>query len=429
MSNPSASRKFMPAVWILAIAALAALGIAGSASLRTHSAGTAARQVAAAPGPATVLSAQEQGRIRQRLGTLPLAFEANQGQTDPQVKYTARGNGYTVFLTANDAIFALESASQWSSAAAGKHGFAKATTTGAKAKAAPPTKDVTADVTAAIRMHLVGGNAQPQIVAGSQLPGVTNYYIGSDPSQWRTGVKQYTGVSYRNVYPGVNMAFHGEQRQLEFDFIVAAGASPAPIHLGFSGARKIATDASGNLLLSSAAGDVVMHKPVAFQEINGKRQTVAAEFTQVSNHQVGLALGSYDRSRELVIDPSLSYATYLGGSNEDEAFAIALDASGNAYVTGQTKSPTFGGKLQGRPLTSLSRNSIPLERLLFIRIFLRPQEAAQTAQQAALGAAPETRSLSTAKEMRTSRAVRQRAFRLSQPFRQALAGAPTMPSC
>ena len=196
-------------------------------------------------------------------------------------------------------------------------------------------------------MHLVGGNAQPQIVAGSQLPGVTNYYIGSDPSQWRTGVKQYTGVSYRNVYPGVNMAFHGEQRQLEFDFIVAAGASPAPIHLGFSGARKIATDASGNLLLSSAAGDVVMHKPVAYQEINGQRQTVAAEFTQVSNHQVGLALGSYDRSRELVIDPSLSYATYLGGSNEDEAFAIALDASGNAYVTGQTKSPTFGGKAAG----------------------------------------------------------------------------------
>ena len=332
----------MPAVWILAIAALAALGIAGSASLRTHRAGTAARQVAAAPGPATVLSAQEQGRIRQRLGTLPLAFEANQGQTDPQVKYTARGNGCTVFLTANDAVFAVQSSSRSASTTAGKHGFAKTTTIGAKStgvqtRPAPHSKDVTA----AIHMHLVGGNAQPQIVAGSQLPGVTNYYIGSDPSQWRTGVKQYTRVSYRNVYPGVNMAFHGEQRQLEFDFIVAAGASPAPISLGFSGAGKIATDASGNLLLSSAAGEVVMHKPVAYQEINGQRQTVAAEFTQVSNHQVGFALGSYDRSRELVIDPALSYSTYLGGSGEDEAFAIALDGSGNAYVAGQTASINF----------------------------------------------------------------------------------------
>ena len=322
MSNPSASRKFMPAVWILAVAALAALGIAGSASLRTHRASTtamqgAAAQAATAQGPAPALSAQEQGRIRESLGTLPLAFEANQGQTDPQVKYTARGNGYTVFLTANDTVFALQSSSRPASATTGKHGFAKTTatgvkTTGAKTTQAPPTKDVTADATAAIHMHLVGGNAQPQIVAGSQLPGVTNYYIGSDPSQWRTGVKQYTGVSYRNVYPGVNMAFHGEQRQLEFDFIVAAGVSPAPIHLAFSGARKIATDASGNLLLSSAAGDVVMHKPVAYQEINGQRQTVAAEFTQVSNDQVGFALGSYDRSRELVIDPSLSYSTYLG---------------------------------------------------------------------------------------------------------------------
>lgn len=341
----------MPAVWILAVAALAALGIAGSASLRTHSASTtamqgAAAQVATAQGPAPALSAQEQGRIRESLGTLPLAFEANQGQTDPQVKYTARGNGYTVFLTANDTVFALQSSSRPASATTGKHGFAKTTatgvkTTGAKTTQAPPTKDVTADATAAIHMHLVGGNAQPQIVAGSQLPGVTNYYIGSDPSQWRTGVKQYTGVSYRNVYPGVNMAFHGEQRQLEFDFIVAAGVSPAPIHLAFSGARKIATDASGNLLLSSAAGDVVMHKPVAYQEINGQRQTVAAEFTQVSNDQVGFALGSYDRSRELVIDPSLSYSTYLGGSGEDEAYAIALDASGNVYVAGATASINF----------------------------------------------------------------------------------------
>jgi hypothetical protein len=337
VSNPSVSRKFMPAGWIIAVAVLAIIGIAGSAGFRAHR-GSSAKQIAAAPGQAPALSAEQRGRVRESLGTLPLAFEANQGQTDPQVKYMARGNGYTVFLTANDTIFALQSGSQSAARSTGKHGFAQEKTT-----PAPRTKNLTS----AIRMHLVGGNARPEIAAGSQLPGVTNYYIGSDRSQWQEGVKQFAGVSYRDVYPGVNMAFHGEQRQLEFDFIVAAGASPAAIHLGISGARKIATDASGNLLLSSAAGDVVMHKPVAYQEINGKRQNVAAEFVQESNNRVAFALGSYDRSRELVIDPALSYATYVGGSAEDEAFAIALDSSGNAYVTGETKSPSFGGKPAG----------------------------------------------------------------------------------
>jgi len=338
VSNPSASRKFMPAGWIVGLAVLATLGIAVSAGFRTHRGSSTASQIAAAPGQAPALAAQERGRVRESLGGLPLAFEANQGQTDPRVKYMARGNGYTVFLTANDTVFALQSGSQSAARSTGKHGFAQE-----KATPAPRTKNVAS----AIRMYLVGGNARPEIAAGNQLPGVTNYYIGSDRSQWQEGVKQFAGVSYRDVYPGVNMAFHGEQRQLEFDFIVAAGASPAAIHLGFSGAHKIATDVSGNLLLSSAAGDVVMHKPVAYQEINGKRQSIAAEFVQESNNRVAFALGSYDRNRELVIDPALSYATYLGGSAEDEAFAIALDGSGNAYVTGQTKSPSFGGKPAG----------------------------------------------------------------------------------
>jgi hypothetical protein len=331
VSKPSAPKKFMPAGWIVAVAVLAAVGVAGSASLRTHSGSPTAKPVAAAPVQAPALSAEQRGRVRASLGTLPLAFEANQGQTDPQVKYMARGNGYTVFLTANDTVFAMSSQTS-PSHLSGKHGLSAASRTTAR------TAKQTA---AAIYMRPVGGNSHPQIAAGSELPGVTNYYIGGDPSKWQAGVKHYAGVTYRDVYRGVNLAFHGEQRQLEFDFIVAAGANPAPINLGFSGARKIATDGSGNLLLSSAAGDVVMHKPVAYQERNGKRQSVAAEFVQESNNVVGFALGPYDRSRELVIDPALSYSTYLGGSDEDEAFGIAVDASGNAYIAGQTNSPSF----------------------------------------------------------------------------------------
>ncbi len=194
---------------------------------------------------------------------------------------------------------------------------------------------------AAIHLHLVNGNGQPQIAAGSQLPGHSNYFIGNDRSQWHSNVAQFARVSYRDVYPGVDMAFYGVQKQLEFDLIVAPGASVAPVRLGVSGAKRIATDDSGNLVLASSAGDVLLHKPVAYQQKAGTRQPVDARFVLRAHNQVGFELGNYDRSRELVIDPSVSYATYLGGTAEDDGVAIAVDGSGNAYVTGQTKSTDF----------------------------------------------------------------------------------------
>jgi hypothetical protein len=318
----------MPAGWVVlgsiaAVAVLAAAGIAGSASLRTHRGNTAAKPVAAAQAPA--LSAAQRGRVQASLGALPLAFEANQGQTDPQVKYMARGNGYTVFLTANDTVFALQSSAKTATQVNGKPHFTA------------PSKTRTA----AIHMHLVDGNGQPQIAAGSQLPGHSNYFIGNDRSQWHSNVVQYARVSYRDVYPGVNLAFYGKQKQLEFDFIVAPGASVAPIRLGVSGAKRIATDDSGNLVLASSAGDVLLHKPVAYQQKDGARQPVDARFVLQAHNQVAFELGNYDRSRELVIDPSVSYATYLGGTLEDDAYGIAIDTNGDAYVTGQTKSTNF----------------------------------------------------------------------------------------
>jgi hypothetical protein len=328
VSKPSASRKFMPAGWVAVIAIVAAVGIVGSANLRTHRGSAPGKQVAAAP----VLSAERSNRVRASLGTLPLAFEANQGQTDPQVKYMARGSGYTVFLTANDTVFALNSSSMAGTRPVGKQRLLRDKTA---------SKAATKDRTAAIHMRLVGGNAQPQIAVGSQLPGRSNYFIGNDPSHWHAGVPRYSRVSYRDVYPGVNMAFHGEQRQLEFDFIVAPGATPAPIRFGVSGTNRIVTDDSGNLILASSAGDVLLHKPIAYQEKDGARQPVDARFAMQANNQVGFELGNYDRGRELVIDPSVSYSTYLGGTAEDDGNAIAVDASGNAYVTGQTKSTNF----------------------------------------------------------------------------------------
>ncbi|MGC1371466.1 MAG: SBBP repeat-containing protein, partial [Candidatus Sulfotelmatobacter sp.] len=168
---------------------------------------------------------------------------------------------------------------------------------------------------------------------------------GSDPSKWRSHVPLYSRVNYQDVYPGVTLVFHGEGRQLEFDLVAAPETSVAPIALQFTGTRemKIKTDDFGNLHIPSAAGDVVLHKPFAYQWQNGVQTPVRAQFALHAGNRVGFALGDYDRSRELVIDPSLtiSYATYLGGLEEDDGYAIAVDSSGNAYVTGQTESTNF----------------------------------------------------------------------------------------
>jgi len=313
-------------VWIVAALSVAVLAFAGVTHLR-HQRATVSQLAASTPAT----RAEQSSRVRSNFGALPLAFEANQGQTDPRVKYMARGSGYTVFLTPNDAVFALHSSSPASQSAA------HATNVADRSRARLAQKQINASIS----MKLAGGNPQPQIAAQNELPGQSNYFIGRDPSQWQIGVKQYSRVSYRDVYPGVDMAFHGQQRQLEFDFIVAPGASAAPIGFDVSGAAKISTDAYGNLVLASKAGNVLLHKPVAYQEKNNARQPVAAGFVVKANNKIGFTLGNYDRSRELVIDPSVTYATFLGGTADDEAYAIAIDSSGAAYVTGETTSTNF----------------------------------------------------------------------------------------
>lgn len=316
----------MPAVGIVAVALVAVAALAGSSHLRAQRNSNA--RVSAASQARTVDGAQP-GRFRANLDALPLAFEANQGQTNPQVKYMARGNRYTAFLTADETIFSVQSSSHSNPQITKAAGLtsSKLHTTGAEA-------------TAAIHMKLVGANPQAQITADNELPGHSNYFIGNDPSKWQSGVRQYGRVSYREVYPGVNLAFHGQQRQLEFDFIVAPGAKAESIRFDVSGAKHISTDRVGNLVLSSPAGDVVLHKPVTYQTNNNARELIDSRFV-VAKNTISFEVGNYDGSRELVIDPSVSYATYLGGTAEDDSYAIAINASGNAYITGQTKSTNF----------------------------------------------------------------------------------------
>ncbi len=174
---------------------------------------------------------------------------------------------------------------------------------------------------------------------------VSNYFIGNDPSRWRSGVPSYDKVRAAGVYPGIDVVYHGHERKLEYDFVVAPGADPGRIRLSFEGADKLTIDAAGNLLISTRLGDITHHKPLAYQEINGERRRVPAAYS-IRHGAVELALGNWDRERVLVIDPTLDYSTFLGGSSDDFGTAIAVPPAmtgnpGDVYVTGYTASTDF----------------------------------------------------------------------------------------
>ncbi len=342
MSKPAASRGWTFAlcmVPILAVIFLAVPLVVAPASHRGNAGALSTPSFESQPG--VVKSGAVKPAARDRVQTahaaLPLAFEQNQGQTDSQVKYMARGDGYTLFLTANDAVFSLHSSlNSRGRSLVGRNALSKAKMFSGK-------QNAQSNSSAVLHMQLSGANSLAKVDANGKLSGSANYFIGNDPRKWRKNVPRYARVSYHDVYPGVNMAFHGAQRQLEFDFVVAPGADPQPIAFNFSGAQGMKKDESGNLIVSSTAGDVLFHKPAAYQDRNDARHAVDARFVLKADNQVSFRLGKYDHSRELVIDPSVSYAysTYLGGSAEDDGFGIAFDSSGNAYVTGETMSTDF----------------------------------------------------------------------------------------
>ncbi len=273
--------------------------------------------------------------LNSAYGKLPLSFEANQGQSDPRVRFTSRGNGYALFLTDKEAVLALTKRD-----AADKKLDQKA---GPGKPSLSPAKDARLNLakTDVVRMELAGASHGLRVSGAEQLPGRANYFIGNDPAKWHSNIPTYGKVRYSGVYPGVDLVYYGNQQQLEYDFVVAPGASPKPVRLRFAGAEKLQLNADGDLKVVARNGEIAFHKPVVYQIKEGRRQPVQGRFAVLAKNTVGFALGSYDQSRELVIDPTLAYSTYLGGSGKDGAGAIAVDGEGHAYVAGAATSSDF----------------------------------------------------------------------------------------
>jgi hypothetical protein len=268
-----------------------------------------ASPAAAAPDAAT------SARVSEAYGKLPLSFEANEGQADKAVRFLSRGQGYSLFLTPDEAVLRLGEARRGATV---------------------------------VSMLAVGGRRHPRLTGESPLSTRSNYLLGNDPGAWHLNIPSYERVRSAGIYPGVDLVYRGNQGQLEYDFVIAPQADPSRIRLAFRGAESVTLGQRGELILHTVYGDLVQHPPVVYQEAAGRREPVEGRYVLHSGRrgaprQVGFAVGRYDRTRPLVIDPILGYSTFLGGSGAELRPAIAVDGAGNAYITGHTESTTFPG--------------------------------------------------------------------------------------
>jgi hypothetical protein len=193
---------------------------------------------------------------------------------------------------------------------------------------------------AVVRLKMDGANPNPQVKGLDELPGKSNYFIGNDPAKWQTNVTSYERVELKEIYPGIDLTYYGNQGQLEYDFIVSRNADPKQIRLSFEGVNRIVVNDNGELLLDLEGETIVQKAPQIYQEIDGGRKVVTGSY-QITGGQIGFLLGDYDRSKPLVIDPVLVYSTYLGGNGREDATGIAVDKDGNVYVTGDTTSTNY----------------------------------------------------------------------------------------
>jgi uncharacterized repeat protein (TIGR01451 family) len=262
--------------------------------------------------------------LTQLAAHLPLSFQPNKGQTNPDVKFLTRGKNYTVFLTPNEAVLKL--VRRTPDPLAGKNGASRNTQI----------------VQGVVRLQWLGANPSANIAGKDEQTGKINYYFGKDPKRWLEHLSTYRAVHYSNLYPGIDLQLYGHDGQLEYDFVVAPGAEPDLIRLKIANAEQLDIDATGDLVIQLGGSEVISHRPVVYQERAGKRKPIVGNYVLHDNNELAFELGAYDHTLPLVIDPVLSYSTFWGGALAHEAGnAIAVDDNGNILIAGVTASTDF----------------------------------------------------------------------------------------
>ncbi len=252
----------------------------------------------------TAQSSAHRARVNESFGQLPLSFEANRGQAGESADFIARGQGCALFLNSTEATLAIHNSQS------------------------------------AIKLKLLNAAHSPA-EAVDPLPGRSNYFIGNDPGEWRTDVPTYSRVRYRNIYSGIDVVYYGNQRQIEYDFIVAPRGDPNQIGFSVEGADEVELDGQGDLLVSAGHERIRLSKPAVYQESDGARRQIEGGYVVNDHKLVSFRIGDYDADQPLVIDPIIDYSTFFGGNNTDIAYGIAVDRLGSVYVTGQTSSLNF----------------------------------------------------------------------------------------
>jgi hypothetical protein len=307
----------------------------------------------ATPPPSTTHSTAN----TQAFGSIPLTFAKNEGQADARADYLYQGDGYALFVNSHEMVWNFKGA-----AATRERRLPGPTMPDSAGRYMFWTDTLVSDIQlepslriSTLSLSLLGADVTASAKPERLQRGRNNYFVGQDRSKWRTDVPNYARIRYENVYPGVDLVYYGNDRQLEYDFIVEPGANPSAIRLGFEGASAAHLNASGDLVLDVGGREIVQPRPVVYQEREGTKTPVVGAYAlkkpalDSASFEVALTLGSYDRNRALVIDPVLLYSTYVSGDGADEIRSIDVDGDGNLHVFGMTSSMNFPALLGGLP--------------------------------------------------------------------------------
>src|SRR5437667_5695876 len=289
--------------------------------------GTAEREDSSSSNP-IIDELTPKHKAREVLSQLPLSFEPATGSSGKNTKFISRQSGYGLAVSATEAVFALGTTERKTNNHDGSSGLISQAST-VHRQSLPQKR---------LRFRLCGANSKASARGIDPLLERRNYFIGNDPRKWRTDIPTFRAVRYEKIYPGIDLVYYGSQQQLEYDFEIAPHADPRTIRLAFDRQVTIQISDSGDLVLRTSAGEVRQRKPVVYQEIDGDRRLIEGRFVLRGKRQAGFDIDAYDRTKPLVIDPTLIFSTFFGCSSDDLGSSIAIEYSNNIYIAGTTSS-------------------------------------------------------------------------------------------